>query len=99
MIRQLLLVGRVSWPVKHPEISGVDFSEPFDVKPVAWPETAGMSHRGYLWLLTASKYGKLKQHKRVRGVTLHNAGTKAKPIPIEELLASLGLELGAEDDG
>ncbi len=94
MIRQLLLVGRQSWPTTAPDIEGVDFSEPFDVKPIAWPETAGMSHRGYLFLLTADEYDKLKRHKRVRGVTLHDAGTKAKPIPIEELLASLGLEPG-----
>jgi hypothetical protein len=94
MIRELLLVGYVSWPTTPPVITGVTLSEPFGVKPIAWPLTEGMSHKGYLLLLTNDEYDKLKRRKRLRGVTLHHAGTKAKPIAIEEILASLGLELG-----
>ena len=99
MIRQLLLVGRKSWPETQPDIDGVDFSDPFDVTHIAWPPGSRMSHRGYLLLLTGSDYRKLRRQKRVRGVTLHDAGTKAKPKPIEEFLASLGLELGETHDG
>ena len=98
MIRELLLVGRTSWPTKMPDIGGVDFSSPFDVKPIAWPETAGMSQRGFLLLLTSAEYQKLAAHRRVKGVTLHHAGTEAKPIPTEKLLASLGLELGGDNE-
>jgi hypothetical protein len=97
MIRELLLVGRVSWPTNTPDLPGIDFSSPLDVKPIAWPETAGMSHRAYVLLLTSAEYQTLAAHKRVKGVTLHHAGTEANPIPTEEVLASVGLEMGEDN--
>lgn len=98
MIRELLLVGRVSWPEGTPDIPDVDFGTPIDVKPIAWPVTAGMSHRAYLLLLTSDEYQRLAKHKRVKGVTRRHAGTKAKPVSIDDVLASVGLERG-EDNG
>ena len=98
MIRELLLVNCNRWPVNPSNMPDVELGEPFDVKPIAWPVQAGMSHRGYLVLVTTEQYKSLRKWKRLNGLSLHNAGTKAKSTPIEKLLGSVGLELGGLDD-
>ena len=98
MIRELLLVNCNRWPANPPGMPDVELGEPFDVKPVAWDITAGMSHRGYLFLVTTAEYQSLAEHPAPDCVTLHRAGTQAKPEPIETLLASLGLELGEDNE-
>ena len=98
MIRELLLINCNKFPTNPPNLPEMELGEPFDVKPIAWPVQAGMSHRGYVVDFTNQQYKELRTNKPINGVSLHHAGTAAKPTKVEEVLASVGLELGGEDE-
>ena len=96
MIRQLLLVNCKRWPANPQELPAIELGDPIDIKPPKWDVRHGMSHRGYLLTLTLAQYNELKRGLVIDGVSMHNAGTVAKPIKLDTLLAGVGLERGGE---
>ena len=96
MIRQLLTVNASRWPSNPRELPSLELGEVIHLRPVAWPETDGLSHRAYLLTLTIADYTELKHSPAIDGVSLHHAGTTDKPIPVEDLLATLGFVRGEQ---
>ena len=98
MMQELLLVNSSKWPSNPEKLESLGLGEPFDVKPLAWPPEAKMSHRAYEVLMTGEQYRQLRKSRLPACVTIHHAGTKAKPIPVDDVLASIGLRRGATED-
>lgn len=98
MIRQLLLVNAQKWPANPPLLNDIDLGDAIDVRPVAWPIEAGLSHRGYVVRFTASQIAEWKGRKMPVGVTRHNAGTDKEPVDVADLLSSVGLAIGDNDN-